>query len=49
MPASTEDPFANYLKPGEVVEAQIEKLGTLRNRVVSWQDAHTTPAPAFEW
>jgi 2-keto-4-pentenoate hydratase/2-oxohepta-3-ene-1,7-dioic acid hydratase in catechol pathway len=44
--ASTEDPFANYLKPGDVVEAEIEKLGVLRNRVVSWEDAHGTPPPA---
>jgi 2-keto-4-pentenoate hydratase/2-oxohepta-3-ene-1,7-dioic acid hydratase in catechol pathway len=43
--ASTEDPFANYLKPGDVVEAEIEKLGILRNRVVAWEDAHSTPAP----
>ncbi|WP_290050042.1 fumarylacetoacetate hydrolase family protein [Amycolatopsis solani] len=41
--ASTEDPFANYLKPGDVVEAEIEKLGVLRNRVVSWEDAYGTP------
>ena len=44
--ASTDDPFANYLKPGDVVEAQIEKLGVLRNRVVSWEDAYGTPPPA---
>ena len=43
--ASTEDPFANYLKPGDVVEAEIEKLGILRNRVVAWEDVHSTPAP----
>ncbi|MFJ2259275.1 fumarylacetoacetate hydrolase family protein [Streptomyces sp. NPDC087844] len=46
--ASTEDPFANYLKPGDVVEAEIERLGVLRNRVVSWQDAHGTPEPPAE-
>ena len=44
--ASTDDPFANYLKPGDVVEAQIEKLGVLRTRVVSWEDAYGTPPPA---
>lgn len=44
--ASTADPFANYLKPGDVVEAEIEKLGVLRNRIVSWEDAHGTPPPA---
>ncbi|WP_370964252.1 fumarylacetoacetate hydrolase family protein [Amycolatopsis sp. cg9] len=42
--ASTDDPFAHYLKPGDVVEAEIEKLGVLRNRVVSWEDAHGTRA-----
>jgi 2-keto-4-pentenoate hydratase/2-oxohepta-3-ene-1,7-dioic acid hydratase in catechol pathway len=48
--ASTDDPFANYLKPGDVVEAEIEKLGVLRNPVVAWEDAHTTPAPgADDW
>jgi 2-keto-4-pentenoate hydratase/2-oxohepta-3-ene-1,7-dioic acid hydratase in catechol pathway len=48
--ASTADPFANYLKPGDVVEARIEKLGVLRNRVVSWQEAYGTPAPpAQQW
>jgi 2-keto-4-pentenoate hydratase/2-oxohepta-3-ene-1,7-dioic acid hydratase in catechol pathway len=46
--ASTPDPFANYLKPGDVVEAEIEKLGVLRNPVVAWEDVHTTPAPASE-
>ncbi|MFH8462773.1 fumarylacetoacetate hydrolase family protein [Streptomyces sp. NPDC017991] len=46
--ASTEDPFAHYLKPGDVVEAEIERLGVLRNRVVSWQDAYGTPEPPAE-
>jgi 2-keto-4-pentenoate hydratase/2-oxohepta-3-ene-1,7-dioic acid hydratase in catechol pathway len=48
--ASTEDPCANYLKPGDVVEAEIEGVGVLRNKVVSWQDAHGTPEPpAGQW
>ncbi|MFJ8110908.1 fumarylacetoacetate hydrolase family protein [Streptomyces sp. NPDC096132] len=48
--ASTEDPFANYLKPGDVVEAEIEGLGVLRNRVVSWRDAYgTDEPPAEQW
>jgi 2-keto-4-pentenoate hydratase/2-oxohepta-3-ene-1,7-dioic acid hydratase in catechol pathway len=46
--ASTEDPFSNYLKPGDVVEAEIEGVGLLRNPVVSWQDAHGTPPPAAD-
>lgn len=32
------------------MEAEIEKLGVLRNRVVSWEDAYGTPPPAkVEW
>jgi 2-keto-4-pentenoate hydratase/2-oxohepta-3-ene-1,7-dioic acid hydratase in catechol pathway len=46
--ASTEDPFANYLKPGDVVEAEIERLGVLRTPVISWQDGHGTPPPAAD-
>jgi 2-keto-4-pentenoate hydratase/2-oxohepta-3-ene-1,7-dioic acid hydratase in catechol pathway len=44
--ASTADPQANYLRPGDVVEAQIEGLGILRNTVVSWEQAHGSPPPA---
>jgi 2-keto-4-pentenoate hydratase/2-oxohepta-3-ene-1,7-dioic acid hydratase in catechol pathway len=44
--ASTPDPFANYLKPGDIVEAEIEKLGILRNPVVGWEDVHTSRPPA---
>jgi len=32
----SDDPFANYLKPGDVVEAEIENIGVLRNPVVAW-------------
>ena len=46
--ASTDDPFANYLKPGDVVEAEIEKLGILRNTVVSWRDAYGTEPPSAD-
>src|SRR2546429_105061 len=35
-----------YLKPGDVMEAEIERIGVLRNPVVSWQGAHGEPAPA---
>jgi 2-keto-4-pentenoate hydratase/2-oxohepta-3-ene-1,7-dioic acid hydratase in catechol pathway len=41
----SEDPFAWYLKPGDVIEAEIERIGVLRNPVVSWQEAHGEPAP----
>ncbi|MGW3646955.1 fumarylacetoacetate hydrolase family protein [Streptomyces sp. NPDC000878] len=48
--ASTSDPFANYLKPGDVVEAEIEGLGVLRNPVLSWKDAYgTDEPPAGQW
>ena len=41
----SEDPAAWYLKPGDVIEAEIERIGILRNPVVSWQEAHGTPPP----
>ena len=34
------DPKAWYLKPGDVMECEIEKIGVLRNKVVSWQEAY---------
>jgi 2-keto-4-pentenoate hydratase/2-oxohepta-3-ene-1,7-dioic acid hydratase in catechol pathway len=34
-----------YLKPGDVIEAEIEKIGVLRTPVVSWQEGHGEPAP----
>ncbi|WP_433824483.1 fumarylacetoacetate hydrolase family protein [Actinoplanes sp. CA-015351] len=36
------NPFDFYLRPGDVVEAEIEGLGVLRNRVVPWSAAHDT-------
>jgi 2-keto-4-pentenoate hydratase/2-oxohepta-3-ene-1,7-dioic acid hydratase in catechol pathway len=41
----SEDPASLYLKPGDVIEAEIERVGVLRNPVVSWQEAHGEPAP----
>ena len=35
-----------YLKPGDVIEAEIERIGVLRNPVVSWQEGHGDPAAA---
>lgn len=34
------DPKAWYLKPGDVMECEIENIGVLRNRVISWEDAY---------
>jgi 2-keto-4-pentenoate hydratase/2-oxohepta-3-ene-1,7-dioic acid hydratase in catechol pathway len=42
----SEDAASLYLKPGDVMEAEIEKIGVLRNPVISWQEAHGRPAPA---
>ena len=46
--AFSADPAAWYLKPGDLIEATIEKIGTLRNRVVGWKDAHGVDAPPWE-
>jgi 2-keto-4-pentenoate hydratase/2-oxohepta-3-ene-1,7-dioic acid hydratase in catechol pathway len=42
----SEDAESLYLKPGDVIEAEIERIGVLRNPVMSWQEAHGGPAPA---
>src|SRR3989442_14662121 len=34
------DPKMWYLKPGDVMECEIENIGILRNRVISWQEAY---------
>jgi 2-keto-4-pentenoate hydratase/2-oxohepta-3-ene-1,7-dioic acid hydratase in catechol pathway len=39
------DPKAWYLKPGDVMECEIEKIGVLRNPVISWEQAYGKPAP----
>jgi 2-keto-4-pentenoate hydratase/2-oxohepta-3-ene-1,7-dioic acid hydratase in catechol pathway len=36
------NPFDFYLRPGDKIEAEIEGIGTLRNHVVAWRDAHDT-------
>ena len=43
--AFSPDPKAWYLKPGDVMECEIEKIGVLRNPVVSWEQAHGGPPP----
>jgi 2-keto-4-pentenoate hydratase/2-oxohepta-3-ene-1,7-dioic acid hydratase in catechol pathway len=42
---SEEERAQLYLKPGDVVEAEIERIGVLRNPVISWQEGHGEPAP----
>ncbi len=34
-----------FLKPGDVMECEIENIGILRNPVISWEQAHGAPAP----
>jgi 2-keto-4-pentenoate hydratase/2-oxohepta-3-ene-1,7-dioic acid hydratase in catechol pathway len=42
---SPEERARLYLKPGDVIEAEIERIGVLRNPVISWQEGHGAPAP----
>jgi 2-keto-4-pentenoate hydratase/2-oxohepta-3-ene-1,7-dioic acid hydratase in catechol pathway len=41
----SEDAASLYLKPGDVMECEIERIGVLRNPVISWEQAHGEPAP----
>jgi 2-keto-4-pentenoate hydratase/2-oxohepta-3-ene-1,7-dioic acid hydratase in catechol pathway len=41
----SEDAASLYLRPGDVMEAEIERIGVLRTPVVSWQEAYGVPAP----
>jgi 2-keto-4-pentenoate hydratase/2-oxohepta-3-ene-1,7-dioic acid hydratase in catechol pathway len=41
----SEDAASLYLQPGDVMEAEIERIGVLPNPIVSWQEAHGEPAP----
>jgi 2-keto-4-pentenoate hydratase/2-oxohepta-3-ene-1,7-dioic acid hydratase in catechol pathway len=38
--AFSEDPKSLYLRPGDVVECEIERIGVLRNPVVSYKELH---------
>ena len=41
----SEDAASLYLQPGDVMEAEIERIGVLRNPVIGWQEAHGEPPP----
>jgi 2-keto-4-pentenoate hydratase/2-oxohepta-3-ene-1,7-dioic acid hydratase in catechol pathway len=43
---SMEDPFANYLRPGDVVEAEVEHVGLLRTPIISWEEGHGSKPPS---
>jgi 2-keto-4-pentenoate hydratase/2-oxohepta-3-ene-1,7-dioic acid hydratase in catechol pathway len=34
------DPKARYLKVGDMMECEIERIGILRNRIISWEEAY---------
>ncbi|MBV9916632.1 MAG: fumarylacetoacetate hydrolase family protein [Solirubrobacterales bacterium] len=40
-----EDAQDFYLKPGDLIECEIDGIGVLRNPVISWEEAHGSPAP----
>jgi 2-keto-4-pentenoate hydratase/2-oxohepta-3-ene-1,7-dioic acid hydratase in catechol pathway len=40
----SDDPASLYLKPGDVVEAEIERVGTLRNPIIAWSERYGEPA-----
>jgi 2-keto-4-pentenoate hydratase/2-oxohepta-3-ene-1,7-dioic acid hydratase in catechol pathway len=44
--AFSADPKAWFLKPGDVMECEIEEIGVLRNPVISWEQAYGEKAPA---
>jgi 2-keto-4-pentenoate hydratase/2-oxohepta-3-ene-1,7-dioic acid hydratase in catechol pathway len=45
----SEDAASLYLRPGDVVEAEIERVGVLRNPVISWAEGHPElPSAAAE-
>jgi 2-keto-4-pentenoate hydratase/2-oxohepta-3-ene-1,7-dioic acid hydratase in catechol pathway len=41
----SEEAESLYLRPGDVMECEIERIGVLRSPVVSWEEAHGAPAP----
>jgi 2-keto-4-pentenoate hydratase/2-oxohepta-3-ene-1,7-dioic acid hydratase in catechol pathway len=46
--AFSADPKAWFLKPGDVMECEIEQIGILRNPVISWVQAYGVKAPEGE-
>jgi 2-keto-4-pentenoate hydratase/2-oxohepta-3-ene-1,7-dioic acid hydratase in catechol pathway len=46
-PAWGGDAKAGYLKVGDVMECEIESIGILRNRIISWEEAYGRKAAAL--
>jgi 2-keto-4-pentenoate hydratase/2-oxohepta-3-ene-1,7-dioic acid hydratase in catechol pathway len=47
-PASGGDATAGHLKVGDVMECEIEGIGILRNRIISWEEAFGRKAAALQ-
>ena len=45
--AFSPDPKAWFLKPGDVMECEIEQIGVLRNPVISWEEAYGSKPPSL--
>ncbi len=46
----SDDPASLYLKSGDTIEAEIERIGVLSNPVISWQEAYGEAAPPkLQW
>ena len=45
--AFSADPKAWFLKPGDVMECEIEQIGVLRNPVIAWEEAYGEKPPAM--
>jgi 2-keto-4-pentenoate hydratase/2-oxohepta-3-ene-1,7-dioic acid hydratase in catechol pathway len=45
----SEDAASLYLKPGDMIEAQIERIGVLRNPVVAWSEVHGSTPERVAW
>jgi 2-keto-4-pentenoate hydratase/2-oxohepta-3-ene-1,7-dioic acid hydratase in catechol pathway len=45
--AGTGDRKGRYLKAGDVVECEIESIGILRNRIISWEEAYGVKPPGL--
>src|SRR5499427_5540284 len=45
--AFSADPKAWFLKPGDVMECEIEQIGVLRNPVISWEEAYGEKLPSL--
>jgi 2-keto-4-pentenoate hydratase/2-oxohepta-3-ene-1,7-dioic acid hydratase in catechol pathway len=43
-----EDAHDFYLQPGDLIECEIERIGVLRNPVISWEEAYGEPAPPLK-